>query len=150
MNQSQFSFTIGIVFVSLGVLGFAPSLLSLPPVGFESNIPLDPSIFPYAQGFGYLFGLFATNLMHNLVHLTVGLFGIAASGNFYTARSFNRLFAVSYILIAIMGLLPFSKTLFGFMPIFGNNVWFNALTGLFAGYFGFIKPETPQVLVSER
>jgi hypothetical protein len=85
MNQSQFSFTIGIVFLSLGVLGFAPSLLSLPPAGFESNIPLDPSIFPYAQGFGYLFGLFPTNLMHN-----------------------------------------------------------------FAGYFGFIKPERTQVIVSQR
>ncbi len=34
-----------------------------------------------------------------------------------------------------MGLLPFSKTLFGFMPIFGNNVWFNALTAVFAGYY---------------
>jgi hypothetical protein len=142
MNQSQSSFLIGITFVILGVLGFAPSLLSLPPAGFESNIPLDPTIFPYAQGFGYLFGLFPTNLMHNLVHLTVGLFGIAASGDRLTARNYNRIFAVSYVFIAIMGLLPFGKTMFGLMPLFGNNVWFNALTAVFAGYFGFVKSET--------
>ena len=37
-----------------------------------------------------------------------------------------------------MGLLPFSKTLFGIMPIFGNNVWFNGLTGLVAAYYAFI------------
>jgi len=53
----------------------------------------------------------------------------------------NRGFAIAYIAIALMGLLPWTNTTFGTMPIFGNNVWFNALTGLVAGYFGFIKPE---------
>jgi hypothetical protein len=150
MNQSQSSFLIGITFVVLGVLGFAPSLLSLPPNGFESSIPLDPIVFPYAQGFGYLFGLFPTNLMHNLVHLTVGLFGIAASGDRTTARNYNRIFAVSYVLIAIMGLLPFGKTMFGLMPLFGNNVWFNTLTAVFAGYFGFVKSEASEIITTER
>lgn len=147
MNQSQSSLIIGLLFFLLAILGFAPSLVSVPPVGFESNIPLDPTIFPYAQGFGYLFGLFPVNLMHNLVHLTVGLFGIAASGNYYSARNFNRYFAVSYILLAVMGLLPFGKTLFGLMPLFGNNVWFNFLIAAFAGYFGFIKSDTTQVKI---
>lgn len=145
MNQTQTSFLIGVLFLSLGVLGFAPSLLSLPPVGFETNIPLDSSIFPYAEGFGYLFGLFAVNLMHDLIHLTVGLFGIAASGNFITARNFNRYFAASYILLAIMGLLPFGKTLFGLMPLFGNNVWFNAAIAIFAGYFGFVAFQRTEI-----
>ena len=147
MNQSQCSLIIGILFLVLGILGFAPSLVSLPPVGFESSILLDPTIFPYAQGFGYLFGIFPVNLMHNLVHLTVGLFGIATSGNYYTARNFNRYFAVSYVLLCIMGVLPRGKTLFGLMPLFGNNVWFNILVAIFAGYFGFIKSETTQVKI---
>ena len=147
MNQSQTAFTIGITFTVLGILGFAPSILSIPPVGFESDIPLDPTIFPYAQGFGNIFGLFPTNLMHNLIHLTVGLFGIASSGSFFTARSFNRYFAVAYILLAFMGLLPFGKTLFGLMPLFGNNVWFNALAAVIAGYFGFIKSDVPTLKV---
>jgi hypothetical protein len=142
MNQNQSSFIIGSLFLVLGVFGFAPSLLSLPPFGFESDLLVDTAIFPYTQGFGYLFGLFPTNLMHDLVHLIVGLFGIAASGNLITARSFNRIFAVAYILLAIMGLFSFSNTLFGFMPLFGNNVWFNALIAIFAGYIGFLKSET--------
>ena len=147
MNQSQTAFILGVTFVALGILGFAPSLLSIPPVGFESDIPLDPNIFPYAQGFGNIFGLFPTNLMHNLVRLTVGLFGIAASGNYFSARSFNRYFAVAYILLAFMGLIPFAKTMFGLMPLFGNNVWFNALAAVVAGYFGFIKSDVPTAKV---
>ncbi len=147
MNQSQTSFVIGITFVALGILGFAPSVVSLPPVGFSSDIPLDPTIYPYAQGFGYILGLFATNLMHNLVRLSVGLFGIAASGDRVTARSFNRIFALSYILLAVLGLFPFGHTLFGFMPLFGNNVWLNAVLAIIAGYFGFVKPQTTEVKV---
>jgi hypothetical protein len=37
-------------------------------------------------------------------------------------------------------LFPFSNTFFGLMPIFGNNVWFNALTAIAATYFGIILP----------
>jgi hypothetical protein len=39
-----------------------------------------------------------------------------------------------------MGLLPMAQTTFGLMPIFGNNVWFNALTAAVAAYFGFFQP----------
>jgi predicted membrane channel-forming protein YqfA (hemolysin III family) len=49
-------------------------------------------------------------------------------------------FAIAYILIAVMGILPFTNTTFGLMPIFGNNVWFNALTAIAAGYYGLIIP----------
>jgi hypothetical protein len=39
-----------------------------------------------------------------------------------------------------MGILPITNTTFGLMPIYGNNVWFNLLTGIVAAYFGFVKP----------
>jgi hypothetical protein len=147
MNQNKASLVLGITFLVLGILGFAPSVLSLPPVGFESGIPLDPTIYPYAEGFGYLFGIFPTNLMHNLFHITVGLFGIAASGDRKAARSFNRIFAASYAVIVVMGFLPYTKTFFGMMPLFGNNIWFNALTAVFAGYYGFGKSEPTELNV---
>jgi hypothetical protein len=51
-----------------------------------------------------------------------------------------------------MGLLPVAQTTFGLMPIFGNNVWFNAITAAIAAYFGFIHPaqKVPQVNTSPR
>lgn len=143
--QRRCALIIGAFFLIIGIAGFVPGLVSLPPAGFQSPIPLDtPST--YAQGFGYLFGLFPTNLMHNLVHLTVGLLGITAASTQGGARFYNRAFAVSYILIALMGVLPLTQTTFGLMPIFGNNVWLNALTGIITAYVGFLAPpsaETP-------
>ncbi|MBE9062657.1 DUF4383 domain-containing protein [cf. Phormidesmis sp. LEGE 11477] len=44
--------------------------------------------------------------------------------------------------MAVLGLLPFSRTLFGIMPIFGNNVWFNAITGAIAAYYAFVQHDS--------
>lgn len=144
MGERNCALGLGIVFTLLGIAGFIPSLLSLPSTA-ASYIPAEPSTDIYTSGFGYLFGIFPTNALHNLVHLVVGLFGLAASTSIGGARTYNRVFAVAYIAIVVMGLLPVTKTTFGLMPIFGNNVWLNAITGAIATYFGFLKPTTPGV-----
>ena len=72
---------------------------------------------PICRVFGYLFGLFPVNLMHNLVHLSVGIFGIAASTTVMGARLFKTgSLAISYLLIAVMGLVPLAR----------NNLWLHA------------------------
>jgi hypothetical protein len=132
---------LGIIFTTLGIAGFFPDLIAFPSPEVANAAPVPTALGdPYVQGFGYLFGLFPINLMHNLVHLSVGLFGLAACTTLGGARLFNRFFAISYVLIAVMGLVPLARTTFGYMPIFGNNVWFNGLTALAAGYFGFVVP----------
>ncbi|BAU67198.1 unknown protein [Stanieria sp. NIES-3757] len=141
--QRRCALILGIIFLVLGIAGFIPGLVSLPASNIDAGVPLSVDNF-YAKGFGLLFGLFPTNLMHNIVHLLVGILGLVAANTESSARLYNRGFAVAYILIALMGLLPFAQTTFGLMPIFGNNVWFNALTGLVAGYIGFaVEPEEP-------
>ena len=139
--QRNCALALGIIFLLLGLAGFIPGFVSLPPEGFNAGgIPLDADSF-YAKGFGFLFAAFPINLMHNLVHLLVGILGIAAAitGN---AKLYNRGFAISYGLIALMGLIPLAKTTFGIMPIFGNNVWFNALSATIAGYYSFIADKS--------
>ena len=138
MGQRYCALIIGILFAVIGVAGFLPGFVFLPPTG--APVPVDASPNIYAAGFGYLFGLFPTNLLHNIVHIVVGSMGIVAYTSSGGARFFNRSFAIAYILIAIMGLLPIAQTTFGLMPIFGNNVWFNALTAAVAAYFGFVQP----------
>lgn len=135
--QRNCALALGIIFLLLGIAGFIPGFVSLPPEGLQAGgIPLDADNF-YTKGFGFLFAAFPTNLMHNLVHLLVGALGIA-SATTGKARLYNKAFAVSYILIAVMGLVPLAKTTFGIMPIFGNNIWLNALSGTIAGYYGFL------------
>lgn len=139
--QRNCALALGIIFLLLGIVGFIPGFLTIPAESLNTGgISLDADSF-YAKGFGYIFSAFPTNLMHNIVHLLVGILGIvsATTGN---AKLYNRGFAIAYIGIAVMGLIPVAKTTFGLMPIFGNNVWFNALSGAIAGYYGFLGKET--------
>lgn len=130
---------IGVLFLIIGIAGFIPAFVSQSGTNVP-NISVEETHSAYALGYGYLFGLFPINFLHNIVHCTVGLLGIASYFSASSARLFNVGFAVSYTLIALMGLLPFARTTFGLMPIGGNNVWFNGLTAIAAGYYGFVFP----------
>jgi hypothetical protein len=136
---------IGVLFLILGLAGFVPSFVSIPDVPVATPIN-GPNMLN--SGYGYLFGLFPINYLHNAIHLAVGILGIAAFTSVSGSLVFLRGFAIAYVLIALMGLIPLAKTLFGTMPIYGNNVWFNALTAIAAGYYGFISPTKAQNLQS--
>ena len=137
-TERAIALILGIVFLTVGIAGFLPQFMALPgsaPVG-DIYIPRLSS----SNGYGHLFGLFPTNYVHNAVHIVVGLLGVAAATSFSGALVYNQGFAVIYTAIVIFGLLPITNTTFGLMPIYGNNVWFNALTGALAAYAGFVKP----------
>ena len=138
--QRNCALALGIIFLLLGIAGFIPAFTTLPGETFDSGIPLDADGI-YSKGFSLLFGAFPTNFIHNLVHVAVGVLGITAAttGN---AKLYNRGFAISYAVIFLMGIIPLAKTTFGIMPVFGNNVWLNGLTGVIAGYYGFFGKET--------
>jgi uncharacterized membrane protein len=139
MAERYCALSIGVIYLILGLAGFIPAFVSLPGTS-ASYIPADISPNAYAMGFGYLFGLFPTNFLHNLVRVAVGLLGISSYTSSSSARIFNRAFAVGYAALAIMGLLPFAKSFFNLMPIFGNNVLLNAIAAIAAGYYGIIIP----------
>ncbi|MBD2019660.1 DUF4383 domain-containing protein [Leptolyngbya sp. FACHB-36] len=129
---------LGILFLAVGLAGFIPNFMSLPAAA--PNVSVDAPRLIFDDGYGYVLGLFPTNFLHNAVHIVVGILGIAAATSLSGSIVYNQIFAITYALIALMGLLPLTNTTFGLMPIFGNNVWFNALTALIAGYIGFVKP----------
>ncbi|MBD3884437.1 DUF4383 domain-containing protein [Phormidium tenue FACHB-886] len=119
--------SLGLLFLMLGLAGFVPAFVA-PSANFTSE-----------PGFGYIFGVFPTNYFHNAIGLVVGVWGIAAFTSVTGAIVFNRIFALLYGAGVILGLLPFANTLFGLAPLFGNNIWLNAITAAIAFYFGFIK-----------
>lgn len=159
-GEKKCALALGLIFTVIGIAGFIPGLISLPGV-ISSAAPISADQIPatagpsysaaYLRGFGYLFGLFPTNLLHNITHLAVGLFGLYSATGDRGAFNYNRFFAISYLLLAVLGLIPLANTLFGVMPIFGNNVWFNAVTGAIAAYYAFVwhknnmEITTPQV-----
>ena len=129
---------LGVIFLFVGIAGFIPGFMAFPNAAPVTGVEVPRLISP--DGYGHVFGIFPTNFIHNAVHIVVGLLGIAAATSFSGSLVYNQGFAVSYVAIALMGLLPITNTTFGLMPIYGNNVWFNLLTGIAAAYFGFVKP----------
>ena len=130
----KFALIFGIIFVLVGILGFVPGIndhshADMPPISVDSF-------------YGKLLGLFPVNILHNVVHIAVGAWGIIASKAVGSARFFGRGLAIFYGLLTIMGLVPGLNTLFGLVPIFGHDVWLHALSALVAGYFGFVARES--------
>ena len=132
MILRYFSLIAGIMYLLVGASGFIPALLSPPPATAQDLV--------VANGYGYLMGLFPVNVLHNIVHLLVGVGGIIGYRSVNSARVFARVLAIFYGILTAMGAFPTLNTSFGFIPIFGNDIWLHALTAAIAAYFGFIAP----------
>ncbi len=125
----KFALIFGIIYVIAGIAGFIPALnphhADMPPIAVDSF-------------YGRALGLFPVNILHNLVHLGIGVWGILGSRSLSGARFFGRGLAIFYGLLAILGLIPATNTMFGLVPLYGNDVWLHGGTALIAAYFGFV------------
>ncbi|ALA59217.1 DUF4383 domain-containing protein [Nitrospira moscoviensis] len=129
MTVQRFAAVIGTLFLAVGILGFIPA--------FRSPGPGEGIGATVQTGYGYLLGLFAVNVLHNFVHLGVGIWGLVASGTMLSAIRFARGLAIFYGVLAVMGLIPGLNTLFGLAPLFGHDVWLHAGTALLSAYYGY-------------
>jgi len=130
MLTRYFALLCGVVFTIVGVLGFIPAFS--PPAGPEAPELAVPA------SYGYLLGLFPVNLLHNLIHLTIGVLGFATWRSYAAARTFARSLAIYLGLLTLMGLVPPLYTTFGLVPLYGNDVWLHGLEAIAAAYFGFV------------
>ena len=111
----------GALFIVVGLLGFVP--------------PLVPN--------GNLLGLFPVNAVHNLVHIGLGVWGVVAGASLAAALIYFRGIAIIYGLLAVLGLIPATNTLFGLAPIHGADVVLHAVLALVAAYLGFFHTSKP-------
>ena len=131
MAIRYFAIAAGIVYALVGLLGFVP--------GLNAERPPEAPDLAIESFYGYLLGLFPVNLLHNLVHLAIGAWGIVAySRGIPGARAFARGLAIVYGVLTILGLIPGLNTLFGLVPLHGHDVWLHAVTAAAAAYFGWI------------
>jgi Domain of unknown function (DUF4383) len=140
-----FALITGIIFFLVGVMGFVPGFVQEPMA--TSDMPG----LGFTIGAGYLLGLFPINVLHNIVHLLVGILGIVASVSLGSTRLYSGGLAIFYGLLAVMGLIPATQSTLGFIPIFGNDVWLHGITAAVATYFGFIAtPDLLELRTGER
>jgi hypothetical protein len=83
----------------------------------------------FASGFGMnadhmtaprLLGLFPVNLVHNIVHLLFGAWGVAASRSFGTTRAYLTGAGITYLVLAALGYI--APNGFGLVPLGGADI----------------------------
>src|SRR6266576_1611847 len=103
----------GVVFIIIGVLGFTvPGGMAM---GDAANAPK-------------LLGLFPVNLLHNLVHILFGVWGLAAARSFSGAVAYCKLGGMIYLALAVVGLV--APTTFGLIPLGGNDIFLHTVLGV--------------------
>jgi hypothetical protein len=128
----RFALVFGIVFLAVGIAGFVPGI---------TQPHSHPDVMVTAW-LGTLFGLFAVNVLHNAAHILFGAWGLMAATSEGAARFYGKAVAIAYALLAVMGLINEMNlhTAFGFVPLYGHDVWLHVLLAAVAAYFGFRRP----------
>lgn len=110
----------GWIFIIVAVLGFFVSRGSM-----EADVEMAPRVL----------GLFPVNLLHNLVHLAFGVWGVMAARAWASAKTYCQAAGVIYLVLAALGFVV--PDTFGLIPIGGNDIWLHVVLGVALAYFGF-------------
>ena len=129
MNTRTFALVWGILFLGAAAGGLIPGLLHPPSAG-HPDLMVDSM-------YGDALGLFPVNILHSLVHLIFGIWGLIASRDWDKAKAYAKAVAIIYGVLVVMGLIPGLNTTFGLVPLFGNDVWLHLVLAVPAAYFGF-------------
>lgn len=113
---------IAVVLIIVGVAGMIPGMgtMNMEPVS--------------------LFGLVPVNVVENIIHILLGVWGLMAAKSFATAKSYAMINGGLYILLAILGAVDPSG--FGLMPLGGNALIVHALFGVILLAVGFMAKTT--------
>ena len=131
MSVRTFALIFGLLFAATGIAGFIPGLVT-PHDAVDYQLAIE-------QGAGNLLGLFPTNVLHNVVHLAFGVWGLAVFRGTAASIGYARSVAIAYAVLVVMGLIPGLGTLMGLVPLHGNDVWLHAGIAAIAAYFGFVR-----------
>lgn len=129
MIVRYFALVMGVLFIMAGVGGFVPFVTPPAPPGLP---PLTVEM-----SYGLLLGLFPINVIHNLIHLSLGIWGVWAWRTFKSSRQYARILAPLLGVFTLLGLFPALETTFGLIPMFGHDVWLHGLEAVIAGYLGY-------------
>lgn len=113
--------SFGAIYLVAGVLGFFPSL------GGSDTLTNHA-----------LLGIFKVNLLHNLVHVLIGIGGLAAVSSAANSKKFCQVVGAILLLLGLIGFGVANP--FGLLYIGGSDIALHLVTGAVLAYFGFVAP----------
>lgn len=131
MSIKSFAGVYGVIFLLAGIAGFIPGIS---PAHDHPGVTVDAAS-------RLALGLFPVNILHNLVHILFGIWGLVAMRGVGAARLYARSVAIIYAVLTVMGFIPVLNTVFGLVPLYGNDIWLHALLAAVAAYFGWFHRE---------
>jgi hypothetical protein len=111
----------GLIYLAVGILGFLP---------FAGG--------SFSQEPSKVLGLISINLLHNIVHVLIGIGGLAAFTSVANSRTYCQVAGVILLLLGVVGI--FAPNPFGIVPLGGFDIALHLLTGAILAYFGFAAP----------
>lgn len=145
MNPRRFSFIAGTVMIAMALLSFIPSLNEmseiLPPLKLDTS-------------YGLFLGLFPMNILNKVALLLFGVGGVMAANAKNKSLSASIMHAkwVFYGMgtAAVLGMISSTNTLFGYWPLFGNEVIAHGFFAVLGAYFGYRLPTIAQERLEAR
>ena len=108
----------GWIYTIVGIAGFIPALGG-----------------SFSMTGSTLLGVAPVNVLHNIVHLIIGIAGLTMSRTEEGAGTFCKTFGIVLLLLGIIGFIQ--PNLFGILPIGGGDIWIHLITGAILAVAGF-------------
>ncbi|MBM9466907.1 DUF4383 domain-containing protein [Nakamurella leprariae] len=111
---------VGVVFLAVGILGFIP------------GVTTDFSTMSFAghESDAKLLGVFQVSILHNIVHLLFGVWGLAAARTYTGSRAYFLAGGVIYLVLFIYGLVIGHDTAANFVPLNSADNWLHLILAL--------------------
>ncbi|WP_446210149.1 DUF4383 domain-containing protein [Micromonospora sp. IBSANI012] len=111
---------VGAAFLLIGVLGFIP--------GITTNY--DQMMFAGHESYAKLLGLFQVSVLHNLVHLALGVAGLALARTVSGARTYLVAGGAIYLVLWLYGLVVDHESGANFVPLNNADNWLHLFLGV--------------------
>lgn len=109
----------GIVYTLVGILGFIPAIGG-----------------SFTQNETVLLGIAPVNLVHNIVHLVIGLLGLSVAGDTDRAIAYCKWVGLLLIALGVLGF--FQANGFGIVPLGPQDTWIHLISGAILAIVGFM------------
>jgi hypothetical protein len=132
MFPRQFARIAGSLMILMGVLALIPAFSTFP----DWMTPLNLN-----ESYGYFMGLIPMNIVNKVILIALGSWGILAAADstrgLPMSINWSRFIGGFGALMFILGIIPSSATLGGYVPLYGYDIGLHFVMGVLGAYFGF-------------